>query len=88
MNRSSVCDVEQELWSGSLVLSVPLDIVDITVIFTGQAEASSLCNMILSTFWLYAVHEPRGCKMSIIHVSLSVRDSNIKRLDTGSGLFL
>ena len=69
MNSSFLCDVEQELWSGSLVLSVPLYIVDITLICTGQIDVSALCNMFFSTFWLYAVHGTQGCKMSIIHIS-------------------
>ena len=64
MNQSVLCDVEQELWSGSLVLSVPLDISDRTLIFTGQVDVSSLCNTFFSIFWLYAVHGTHGCKMS------------------------
>ena len=45
MNGSSFSDVEQELWSGSVVLSIPLDVIDGTFIFTGQVDASSFWNI-------------------------------------------
>ena len=87
MNGSFLCDEEQELWSGSLLLSVPLDVVDGSVIFTGQVDVSSLWNYFFSTFWCYAVHGTHGCKMRIIHVSES-EENQTSRDSTGSWLLL
>ena len=86
MNRSFLWDQEQELWSGSLVLSVPLDVSDGSVIFTGQVDVTSLWNYFFSTSWRYTEHGTHGCKMSIIHVS-ECEENQTSRDSTGSWLF-